>query len=38
MLTIGLGAPPASIAGVKGAITGHFAVSAPIAAGMTATP
>jgi hypothetical protein len=29
MLTIGLGSPPASITGIKAAITGHFAVSAP---------
>jgi hypothetical protein len=38
MLTIGLGAPPASITGVKDAVTSHFAVSAPVATGMTATP
>jgi hypothetical protein len=34
MLTIGLGAPPASITGVKSAISRHFAVSAVAAPGI----
>jgi Type I phosphodiesterase / nucleotide pyrophosphatase len=38
MLTIGLGPPPASITGIKAAITGHFAVSATAAPGMTPSP
>jgi hypothetical protein len=38
MLTIGLGPPPASIVGVKGAITDHFAVSSGPRAEMTASP
>jgi hypothetical protein len=36
MLSVGLGAPPPSIAAVKHAITEHFAVSAASAPGMTA--
>jgi hypothetical protein len=38
MLTIGLGPPPASIAGIKPAIVSHFAVSGAPARGMTSTP
>jgi Type I phosphodiesterase / nucleotide pyrophosphatase len=38
MLSVGLGAPPASITGVKAVIDGHFAVSARPPAEMTATP
>ena len=38
MLTIGLGPPPASITGIKAAITAHFAVSAAAATGMTSAP
>ena len=34
MLTIGLGAPPSSITGIKAAITKHFAVSAVAAPGI----
>jgi hypothetical protein len=38
MLSIGLGAPPPSIAAVKRSIVGHFAVSAGSATEMTAAP
>ncbi|MGZ4152796.1 MAG: alkaline phosphatase family protein [Actinomycetota bacterium] len=38
MLTVGLGAPPASITGVKAAICGHFAVSAAAHPEITAMP
>jgi hypothetical protein len=38
MLSIGLGAPPASITGIKGAIVDHFAVSRPEGQETTATP
>ena len=38
MLTIGLGPPPASITGIKEAITEHFAVSGSAATGMTGLP
>jgi len=38
MLTIGLGVPPASITGIKSALTGHFAVSPAARAETTATP
>jgi hypothetical protein len=36
MLSVGLGAPPASITGIKSAIVSHFAVSGAAAQGMTA--
>jgi hypothetical protein len=38
MLSVGLGAPPASITGIKGAIATHFAVSRPGRPETTATP
>jgi hypothetical protein len=38
MLSVGLGAPPASISGIKGAIARHFAVSAAGRAETTASP
>jgi type I phosphodiesterase/nucleotide pyrophosphatase len=38
MLSVGLGAPPASITGIKGAIARHFAVSQPTPVETTATP
>jgi hypothetical protein len=37
MLSVGLGAPPPSIAAIKHAITAHFAVSGAAPTGMTAT-
>ena len=38
MLSLGLGAPPGSIAGIKGAVARHFAVSSRGGAETTATP
>jgi hypothetical protein len=38
MLSVGLGAPPASITGVKDALTSHFSVSAAMPAEITASP
>jgi hypothetical protein len=38
MLSVGLGPPPASIVGVKAALTGHFAVSGAARREMTASP
>jgi hypothetical protein len=36
MLSVGLGAPPASITGIKSTVVSHFAVSGVAAEGMTA--
>jgi predicted AlkP superfamily pyrophosphatase or phosphodiesterase len=38
MLSVGLGAPPASITGIKAAIDAHFLVSATVPREMTASP